>query len=398
MVICRLCHRNTVKMEINFGMQPVAHNLTATPNCQQKKFLFQLGCCTNCGLMQLLDPIPPEILYQNYLTMSGWKNQPHVPRLINIIQSLCGYNHKHKILDIGCNDGTFLETLKKYQYESLFGIEPTDDSYKIANSKGLNVVKSFFTQESSTQFYAQNYFDIIITRHVLEHIIDLADFLSGIVNILKPDGMLVIEIPDSDMNLRFLDYALWEEHVNYFTLNTLKRLLRKFQLEVVHSETTLFSGRALTVFCRRSNATSSEIIDLRPESEKVERYFTKWPSFVNCLHEFLNSYKKNVVMYGCGCRSTNFLNLTDSSSYIDCFIDDQTEKQDLFVPGASTLQVEPWNQKKFEDCIFLLGVNTENEYKVIKQKKLNEDSFFSILPPSFNLPSFWNELIFNSAI
>ncbi|EMN97180.1 hypothetical protein LEP1GSC110_0051 [Leptospira interrogans serovar Medanensis str. UT053] len=52
----------------------------------------------------------------------------------------------------------------------------------------------------------------------------MEDFISGINYVLKDDGALVVEIPDSDWNLEYLDYTLWEEHVNYFTIESLINL------------------------------------------------------------------------------------------------------------------------------------------------------------------------------
>ena len=78
--------------------------------------------------------------------------------------------------------------------------------------------------------------------------------------------------------------------------------------------------------------------------------------------------------------------------YIDSFIDDQKEKQGLYVPG-NNLKINKWDKKYYKDFIFLLGVNTENEYKVIQKKEIPLDRFYSILPPSFNLPNFWQDMI-----
>ena len=393
--ICRLCKKNTVDSAIDFGRQPIVHNLSKAPNKGYENYSFELGNCCTCGFLQLLHPIPPEVLYENYITFSSWKKQPHVPRLINVIQSLFGDDVNHRVLDVGCNDGSFLETLKGYGYKKLFGIEPTIDSSSIAKKKGFNVKQCFFSQETANQLYRKDYFDIVITRHVLEHILNLESFLKGIHDILDPKGILVIEVPDSDWNLRYLDYALWEEHVNYFTLVTLTLLLKNFSFEIVHYEATLFSGRALTVFCKKSNIVSKRILGLGTEETKIQRYITKWPDFKRLLSKFLESLGKPIAMYGCGCRSANFLNLTGTSKYVDFFIDDQKKKQNLFVPGQKELEVKPWMHEEFEDYIFLLGVNTENESKVIKRRKMVYSAFFSVLPPSFNLPDFWNKLIYD---
>lgn len=395
MKICRLCGRNSVNSAIDFGSQPIVHNLSKAPNESYESYSFQLGHCLACGFLQLLYPISPEVLYENYMTLSSWKNQPHVPRLINVIQSLFGGDVNHNILDIGCNDGSFLEALKACGYKKLFGVEPTSDSFSIAKKKGFNVNQVFFSRETANQLYRKGHFDIVVARHVLEHILDLGSFLRGIHDILDSDGMLIIEVPDSDWNLRYLDYALWEEHVNYFTLTTLTLLLKKNSFEIVHNETTLFSGRAMTVFCRKSSISSKQILGLGAEETRIQRYITKWPDFKKLLNSFFESLSEPVAVYGCGCRSTNFLNLTGTSKYVDCFIDDQKEKQNLFAAGQKKLEVKPWKQEEFEDYIFLLGVNTENEAKVIKRRNLAYRTFFSVLPPSFNLPGFWNKLIYD---
>ena len=107
--------------------------------------------------------------------------------------------------------------------------------------------------------------------------------------------------------------------------------------------------------------------------------------------------KGNIGIYGCGARSStiaNFLNLDD---YISCFIDDQKEKQGLFVPGA---RLEICSKRTIVDKDIkhiILGVNAENEHSVIRSAQLNNNSISwdSILPPSRFLPQFWRQLVNN---
>jgi hypothetical protein len=102
----------------------------------------------------------------------------------------------------------------------------------------------------------------------------------------------------------------------------------------------------------------------------------------------------NIGIYGCGARSstvTKFLNLDD---YTSCFIDDQKEKQGLFVPGAC---LEICSKQAIVDRDIkhiMLGVNAENEHSVIRsaQRNNNSISWDSILPPSRFLPRYWYQL------
>ena len=151
--------------------------------------------------------------------------------------------------------------------------------------------------------------------------------------------MLVIEVPDSDFNLTYFDYALWEEHVNYFTLRSLSNLLAKHAFTVVHYETTLFSGKALTVFCKKNKTGGSADFNNAPntlkfELEKISKYARFWSIYREELYCLLNSINDPIAIYGCGARSCNFVNFTGVANLISCFIDDQPEKQGLFVPGS----------------------------------------------------------------
>ena len=61
MKICRLCEKNSVDSAIDFGNQPIIHNLSKTPNEGYESYSFKLGHCFACGFLQLLHPIPPEL-------------------------------------------------------------------------------------------------------------------------------------------------------------------------------------------------------------------------------------------------------------------------------------------------------------------------------------------------
>lgn len=381
---CRICGRLSLIELLNFSDQPVVHHLQKRKGADYPKYPFILGHCVSCNFICLTKPISPEILYKNYFTVSAWKNQPHVSRLIDLIKQISNSSLDQKILEIGCNDGSFLQALKEAGFKDTLGIEPTKDSFDLALAKNLDVEHNFFPHENLKK---DNY-DLVISRHVLEHVEDLQGFLSGIKFCIKENGILIIEIPDSQILLEKLDYALWEEHVNYFTFNTLKFLLNMNDFEIIHYEKTLFSGVSLTVFAQKA-ILKIEPVTEQFETKLIERYKHQFPVFKKMLHNFLNE-KEEVVIYGCGARSSNFVNLL-GLSMITNFVDDQPEKQNKVVPGYD-IPILPW-QSDLSDKYFLLGVNTENEAKLVEKRNLNELNFASVLPPSKNLPAFWRKLI-----
>ena len=67
---------------------------------------MKVGGCTQCGLVQLMEPIDPSEFYTDYATPSSWKNEPHVERLLAYLEQVVSRNAR--ILEVGCNDGRFL--------------------------------------------------------------------------------------------------------------------------------------------------------------------------------------------------------------------------------------------------------------------------------------------------
>ncbi len=250
---CRLCNNKELTDLIDFGNQPIVHDFLQDTNSQETYYPFQIHLCEKCGLVQIKQPIDPILLYKNYFTLSNWKNQPHIPSLIQKMQKF-GLQKDSKIIEIGCNDGIFLDALCMNGYKNNLGIEPAQDAFQSATSKGHQVLNNFFSEDFSEKIINQyGKFDICISRQVLEHIQNIQSFGNGLKNILKENALVVIEVPDFQANLDNLDYSFWEEHVNYFTINTLTIYLNKIGIEILEIQKILFSGIACVVYGRYTN-------------------------------------------------------------------------------------------------------------------------------------------------
>jgi len=208
---------------------------------------------------------------------------------------------------------------------------------------------------------------------------------------LSKDGYLMLEVPDHDMYYENFDYSFWEEHVNYFNLNTLELLLLKNNYRIIHHETTLYSGKALIVFAEKNKRKTKYSISSNKNFKKIDHYQKKFDIFRKEFENFLKKFnKKNIYVYGCGNRSCNIVNLVGLGKYISGFIDDNKEKQNKIVPHCN-LKIFSSKSIDLDNSVILLGVNSENENAIIK--KTNSKDIYSILPPSVRLPEFWKILI-----
>ena len=170
----------------------------------------------------------------------------HVVRKIALKKKLklinsCSPKTKH-LLDIGCGTGDFLQTAQHSNW-TVFGVEPNDKARSIANKKTNNNV--FNTNELS-RFNKQS-FDVITLWHVLEHLPNLEEQMSVFKKLLKPEGTLIIAVPNHKSYDAQYYKAFWAaydvpRHLWHFDRDSIKKLLSKYNMEVVKIKPMLFDA------------------------------------------------------------------------------------------------------------------------------------------------------------
>ena len=105
---------------------------------------------------------------------------------LNLINSL--QPNKGRLLDIGAGTGEFLSVAKNDGWQTI-GVEPSDRAKSIAKSKGVSFVEETGELENHS-------FDVISMWHVLEHVPDLDKQIKELKRLLKPNGTLIIAVPN----------------------------------------------------------------------------------------------------------------------------------------------------------------------------------------------------------
>jgi hypothetical protein len=381
------------------GSHPIAHRFLKKPDDNEYTHDLTLLVCDHCGLAQVNDPIPPDELYTNYNWLSSWKPQIHIPRLIELIQKYMKLQPDSRIIEAGANDGTFLAALREKGFKNLLGVEPAKDAESSARTKGLRMINGYFNQQLADKIVTEDgRYDLFIVRQVLEHITPLAEFRSAIETVTTPNGYVLIEVPDFEFCLENTDYsAIWEEHVNYFTKETLEKYLNQAGIDLLHVETAQFSGQALIALGQRASKKTASVPAMSVQlKSKNDRYRERWKTFPTDLINYLKSHKsagKKIAVYGGGCRAAGLINFAGLSPYIDCVLDDQEEKQNRYMPG-SRLPIYPGGDlEKRSIDLCLLAVNAENESKVLGNHNAYKGEFVSLHPPSSRLPKFWKDAL-----
>lgn len=136
------------------------------------------------------------------------------------------------LLDVGCGTGDFLKIAQDNNW-AVSGIEPNEQARQIANIKSNNKV---FEVEQLRKFEKQS-FDVITLWHVLEHLPNLEEQISVLDSLLKPDGVLIIAVP----NYNSYDAKHYKEfwaafdvprHLWHFSQASISKLVSKVGLTV----------------------------------------------------------------------------------------------------------------------------------------------------------------------
>ena len=391
--ICRSCG-TAVEFLLDFGDQPIVNNLQLDQSCVPK-FSIKVGGCPHCGLVQILNPIDPSEFYTNYANSSSVKREPHLDKLINSLKAQLP--REAKIIDIGCNDGKFLSRLRESGFSDLYGLEPTKNMSERAIRSGFRVFNSFLDRYRSDEIITETgKFDCAVLRQVLEHIENLSDFGAALRNLLKADGLLVIEVPNAQAHFDSPDFALWEEHLNDFNLASLRSFLSLHGFSIVEFYDSIFSGVCLTAFSRLTDAKTIDVAPARNTVDSFRSWAKSFEPFCSKVQAELQEFTARgepIALFGVGSRSTFFLNVTKSISKVLFAIDDDPAKQGKYLPGTSILIRSREDGFKLlkENSLVLLGVNGENENKLLDEIAPNKKWVFkSILPPSEHLLSAFN--------
>lgn len=148
-----------------------------------------------------------------------------------------------RILDIGCGLGLFLEEGKKRGWETV-GIEPSEQAAEYARHLGLEVINETLSRD---HVEILGRFDVVYMHEILEHIPDPAGMLRLAHQLLKPNGLLYVVVPNDYNPLQRVFRELsnsgpwWVAppvHINYFTFESLERLLRSLGFAVLQTKRT----------------------------------------------------------------------------------------------------------------------------------------------------------------
>lgn len=201
---------------------------------------FQVVRCADCPLIYL-NPRPTREAIARFYASSGYdpflSTQEQRDFWSRLYGSARNYMVRRKrawieamkssgaLLDVGCGTGEFLHEMRSHGWQ-VTGVETESKAAAFARKKyGLDVASGDL---EACEFKSQQ-FDIVTFWHVLEHLFEPVQTLRKVNNILKPDGVVLIAVP----NIAGVDARFYKEnwvaldaprHLTHFTPESLSRL------------------------------------------------------------------------------------------------------------------------------------------------------------------------------
>lgn len=383
---CRVCGSKKINEFLDLGKQPYANSLLKVPDEKEKFYPLSLSFCFDCSLVQLNHTADPDVLFSNYVWVTATSETARSHAEIFCKEMLSRFDKPVDgyILEIASNDGTFLLPFIKKGYKVL-GIDPANNIADLANAQGIETLPEFFGVASAKKILKKyGPAKALIARNVVPHVAALHDFLEGLSICLDKDGLLAIEFHYAKKINDSLHYdSIYHEHLCYFTLKSLEKLLHQYNFFIQDLTTSPISGGSLVVYAKKGRVKERTIVSTyrKAEEETKLNEFQTWEKFANRVSEhrkkLIKILKKfegsKIVGYGASARSSTLLNYCNIDTKIVSAIADQNPlKHKYFTAGTHILIDNPdiIFQKK-SDAVIILAWNFTKEITKILREKYN---------------------------
>lgn len=380
---CRFCGSRLQRTFIDLGLSPLCETYPSPAELNNGETYYPLHVlvCEECWLVQLGEYETPENIFSDYAYFSSFSDSwlRHCDKYCETMKSRFGLDRDSFVVEVASNDGYLLQYFIKRDVPVL-GIEPAANVAKVAVEKGVPTLVRFFGTKLAEQLAAEGRCaDVVLGNNVLAQVPDLNDFVEGLKIMLKPEGVLTIEVPHLLQLIQLREFdTIYHEHFSYFSLINSIKIMEAHGLKVFDVDELKSHGGSLRIYaCRAESETHpvesnvSKVLgdELRAGLDTVHGY----ESFAQqvketklALLEFLLSAAregKRVAGYGAPGKSATLLQYCGiGKDLIEYTVDRSPYKQGRFLPGSRIPIYHPDRIRETRpDYVVILPWNLKDE-------------------------------------
>ena len=334
---CVACGGSNLEQFLDLAEQPLANNYHDGTGGGES-FRLGLNLCTDCYHTQLPVSVDPKAMFDHYLYVTGTSKtlRDYCDWFAQFVTDRENIEHGN-VLDIACNDGTQLDSLRKLGWKT-FGVDPAKNLFDIALAKG-HMVRNAYWPISYPQM------DVITAQNVCAHTPNPLDFLEGVKKALTVNGTAYIQTSQSQMYQRNEFDTTYHEHISFFSANSMNTLAKRAGLVLTDIEITPIHGDSYVFVLKHEGADvkSSVTETIRKEGTEgrhnsmfYKQFGINAESIVRKLKDLVTRCQAEgtpVVGYGAAAKGMTVLNANDIQ--LDWIVDDNELKQGLLTPGTN---------------------------------------------------------------
>ncbi len=327
--------------------------------------------CRNCGLVfnAVFDPsvVPYDENYdnrQNYSTAY----QMHLHKLARKLAASCRRPGGGRILEVGCGKGDFLRLVRRLAKATCVGYDTTYEPGPAPEPRGLSFHRSYVTAADITTRY-----DVVVCRHVVEHVPAIGAFLRELrdIAVAAGDPVVFLETPRFDWIVQQLScWDVFYEHCNYFPESTLAHLCRLAKFEVIRQRAA-FGRQYQTLELKVAKAWR------RPSAPGIPKG-ARLADFVRGVRRRMQRLRREIVrdcggsnwaIWGAGAKGVALANLlTDMPP--QWVVDSNPAKQGGVLPGTKIPIVGPEDAGWIRaGLVLIVNPNYEGEIRTVLRQR-----------------------------
>jgi len=305
---------------------------TEAVNCVKSSMRYFI--CENCGYIFNADFEPEKIAYDQNWGQAMGSSKYYVDFIENKINSYIdslGIKNK-SILEIGSGKGYFLKELVTRGNNIGYGFDPSYEGI-YDDIKNLTIERKYFDGFSSPV-------DVVICRHVIEHMTHPKPLLVKSYKALKDGGLILFETPNIKWILQNqFFYDFFYEHCSYYSEESIYNLFSQMGFDVldVHDE---YNHQWMQITARKNRTANTYrvIRGVKPIDELVQLasdFKRQFDLNISTVKEKLVSMSRDgpVAVFGAGPKGSMLAVILDPErKYISWFVDLEPEKYGMFIP------------------------------------------------------------------
>jgi SAM-dependent methyltransferase len=367
---CRACDSADLHSILDFGPLPLAGGFLASPDAlaQEKLYPLEIHSCGSCGLVQVLDPVDPEVLFQDY-SFSSSTVRPLVDHFTQYAGWLCSRLKPKMVVEFGCNDGVLLDPLEKAGVKAV-GVDVSENITDMARSRGLDVVTGYFDVDVARAIRERlGAADVVTGSNAFAHNDSPERILEAASAVLSDSGYLCLEFMYAGDLLDQLQWdTLYHEHLTFYTLSALELLLKRYGFHVVDAERLPMHGGSLRVCASRKPRAREAGADRVTEYECQRRLsdLATWQGFardslrkIGIVRDVFQALQRQhkIWAYGAAGKATMWVNVC-KMGYLGGVVDSSPLRAGKLMPGTHTPIVFPGQfQAAAPDYVFVTAWN-----------------------------------------